>query len=95
MLRDQHWSSLPRQGGDSNFLIPNATFIAELVAFAILLWLLNKYVLPPLTKAMTDRQDLIDRQIKDSVEAQGAARGRRGGVSRAARADQGRRQPHP
>jgi len=53
----------------SNFLIPNGTFIAELVAFVILLWLIKKYVLPPLSKAMTARQDLIDRSIKDSLEA--------------------------
>jgi F-type H+-transporting ATPase subunit b len=55
--------------GNSNFLVPNATFIAELVAFAILLWLIKRYVLPPLSKAMTARQDLIDRSIKDSLEA--------------------------
>jgi F-type H+-transporting ATPase subunit b len=54
---------------ESNFLVPNGTFIAELVAFVILLWLINKYVLPPLSKAMTARQDLIDRSIKDSIEA--------------------------
>jgi F-type H+-transporting ATPase subunit b len=55
--------------GDSNFLVPNGTFIAELVAFAILLWALAKYVLPPLSRAMTQRQDYIDRQIKESQEA--------------------------
>ena len=55
--------------GDSNFLVPNATFIAELVAFGLLLWALSKYVLPPLSRAMTQRQDFIDRQIRDSQEA--------------------------
>jgi F-type H+-transporting ATPase subunit b len=54
---------------DSNFLVPNGTFIAELIAFFLLLWILGKFVLPVLTKAMTDRQNFIDRQIKDSVEA--------------------------
>ncbi len=53
----------------NNPILPNATFIAEVFAFAILLYLLKRYALPPLTKAMTDRQDFIDRQIKDSVEA--------------------------
>lgn len=57
------------EGGDSNFLVPNGTFIAELVAFALLLWALNHYVLPPLRKAMTERQEHIDRQIKESQEA--------------------------
>jgi F-type H+-transporting ATPase subunit b len=56
-------------GGDSNFLVPNGTFIAELVAFALLLWALSHYVLPPLTKAMTTRQDFIDRQIQDAKES--------------------------
>jgi F-type H+-transporting ATPase subunit b len=55
--------------GDSNFLVPNGTFIAELVAFALLLWALAKWVLPPLKKAMTQRQDFIDRQIKESQDA--------------------------
>ena len=57
------------QEEESNFLVPNATFIAELVAFAILLWLISRYVLPPLAKAMTARQNMIDRSIKDSQEA--------------------------
>ena len=55
--------------GDSNFLVPNGTFIAELVAFGLLLWALNRWVLPPLSKAMTARQDFIDRQIKEGQEA--------------------------
>jgi F-type H+-transporting ATPase subunit b len=55
--------------GDSNFLVPNGTFIAELVAFFLLLWILNKYVLPVLTRAMTARQDMIERNIKDSIDA--------------------------
>jgi F-type H+-transporting ATPase subunit b len=54
---------------DSNFLVPNGTFIAELVAFVLLLWAISRYVLPPLSKAMTARQDMIDRSIKDAQEA--------------------------
>jgi F-type H+-transporting ATPase subunit b len=54
---------------DSNFLVPNGTFIAELVAFALLLWALNRWVLPPLKKAMTERQQYIDQQIKEGREA--------------------------
>lgn len=57
------------EGGDSNFLVPNGTFIAELVAFAILLWLISKYVLPPLSRAMTARQEYIEQQIKEGEEA--------------------------
>ncbi len=53
----------------NNPILPNATFIAELVAFVVLLYLFTKFPLPLLKKAMTERQEFIDRQIKDSVEA--------------------------
>jgi F-type H+-transporting ATPase subunit b len=54
---------------DSNFLVPNGTFIAELIAFVLLLWALNHWVLPPLRKAMTERQQYIDQQLKEGREA--------------------------
>jgi F-type H+-transporting ATPase subunit b len=53
----------------SNFLVPNATFIAELVAFLIILAVLGKYIVPPVQKAMRDRQAMIDQQVADAEEA--------------------------
>ena len=53
----------------NNFLIPNATFIAELVAFLIILWIISKYILPPIRRAMTDRQQMIAKQVEDSEQA--------------------------
>lgn len=53
-----------------NFLLPNGTLIAELVAFLIILWVLWKYVVPPLSKSLQDRQDMIQKQVEDSEEAQ-------------------------
>src|SRR3954452_3835116 len=53
-----------------NFLVPNATFIAELVAFLIILGVLGKYVLPPLQKAMRDRQAMVQKQVEDAEAAQ-------------------------
>jgi F-type H+-transporting ATPase subunit b len=53
----------------SNPILPNATFIAEVFAFAILLWIFNKYALPPLKRAMTERQDHIEKQISDADAA--------------------------
>ena len=47
---------------DSNFLIPNATFIVELVAFLIVLGVIAKYVLPILKKALDDRAADADRR---------------------------------
>lgn len=53
----------------SIFLLPNATFIAELVAFVIILFVLWRYVVPPVQKAMRDRQEMIRSQIEESKEA--------------------------
>lgn len=53
----------------SNFLLPNWTFFAELLAFAIVLFVLWRYVVPPVQKAMADRQAMIEKQIQESREA--------------------------
>lgn len=53
----------------SNFLVPNGTFIAELIAFALLLWALNRWVLPPLSRAMAQRQETIRTQLEEAEQA--------------------------
>jgi F-type H+-transporting ATPase subunit b len=57
----------------SNFLVPNATFLVELFAFGIILWVLGRYVVPPINKAIADRQERIRRQLEESEEAKAAA----------------------
>jgi F-type H+-transporting ATPase subunit b len=52
-----------------NFLLPNATFIVELIAFVIILGLLWRYVLPPVQRAMSERQELIRTQLEESRQA--------------------------
>lgn len=54
---------------DGNFLVPNATFIAELVAFVLILLILWRYVVPPIQKAMRERQDMIHQEAEDSDKA--------------------------
>jgi F-type H+-transporting ATPase subunit b len=54
---------------ESNFLVPNATFFVELAAFAIMFWILAKYVIPPINKAMTARQEAIRQEFADAEEA--------------------------
>ena len=61
------------EGGGSNFLIPDATFFFELAAFLILFWLLARYVIPPINKAMTARQDAIRNEFAELDEAKAAA----------------------
>jgi F-type H+-transporting ATPase subunit b len=58
---------------ESNFLVPNATFFVELLAFALLLFLLAKYVIPPINRAMTARQEAIRQQFAELDEAKSEA----------------------
>lgn len=51
----------------SNFLIPNGTLVVEVVAFLFLLLVLWRYVLPPINKALSQRQEEI-RQALESAE---------------------------
>ncbi len=53
----------------SNFLVPNGTFFVELFAFAIMVFILGKYVIPPINKAMTARQEAIRSEFAEADEA--------------------------
>ena len=57
----------------ANFLVPNGTFWVALVAFLILIWIFGKYIIPPINKAMTARQEAIRKEFADLEEAQTAA----------------------
>lgn len=53
----------------NNFLLPNGTFIAELVAFVIILYVLWKYVVPPLSKSLQERQEIVRKQVQDAEDS--------------------------
>ncbi len=57
----------------SNFLVPNGTFWVELIAFVVMFGILAKYIVPPINKAMTARQDAIRKQFSDLDEAKAEA----------------------
>ena len=57
----------------SNFLVPNGTFIVEVFAFAIILYVLARWIIPPINKSLADRQEAIRRQFEESQEAQARA----------------------
>jgi len=63
------------EGGEEapNFLIPNATFLIELAIFLILVFVLAKWVIPPINKAMTDRQDKIRAQFEEAAQLKAEA----------------------
>lgn len=57
----------------SNFLVPNATLIVEIVAFLIVLGLIWRYVLPPLNKALSERQEQIRTALESAERAKAEA----------------------
>ncbi len=57
----------------SNFLIPNATLIVELIAFLIVLGFIGRYVLPPLNAALDRRAEQIKTQLEAADEAKADA----------------------
>src|SRR5580698_10422296 len=52
-----------------NFLVPNWTFVAEFIAFLLILGILAKYVYPVIQKPIQARQALIAKQIEDAEAA--------------------------
>ena len=57
----------------SNFLVPNGTFIVVLLAFVLVLTVVGKYVLPPLNKALTERQEQIRGELEAADKAKADA----------------------
>ena len=58
----------------SNFLVPNGTFLVELIAFGIIVWILAKWVIPPINRAMEARQQAIKKDFAELEEAKADAR---------------------
>ena len=52
-----------------NFLVPNATFIAEFIAFLLILGIIGRYILPRIQTPLRERQEIIRKQMEDSDEA--------------------------
>jgi F-type H+-transporting ATPase subunit b len=66
--------STPVPMATNNFLVPNGTFWVELVAFAIMVFILARYIVPPINRAMTARQEAIRKEFADLDKAQDDAR---------------------
>jgi F-type H+-transporting ATPase subunit b len=54
--------------GSSNFIVPNGTFIVELVIFVVVLGIVAKFILPPIRKVMRDRDELVKKE-QDSADS--------------------------
>lgn len=55
----------PLAAGTNNFLLPNATIIVEFVIFLVILWFFYRFIVPPLTKAMAERDEMNHRQAEE------------------------------
>jgi F-type H+-transporting ATPase subunit b len=58
---------------ESNFLVPNGTFVVELIAFAIMFAILAKFIIPPINRAMEARQEAIRQQFAELDQAKAEA----------------------
>jgi F-type H+-transporting ATPase subunit b len=56
-------------GGTSNFLIPNGTFFVVLIIFLIVLGVIGKWVVPPISKVLSEREAMVKQTIDDSRKA--------------------------
>ena len=48
-------------GGSSNFLVPNGTFFFVLVIFLIVLGVIGKWVVPPISKVLRERDAMVQQ----------------------------------
>lgn len=55
--------------GGGNFLVPNGTFLFELLAFLLILFILGRFVVPPIQRAMRQRQQMVQQGIDDAQQA--------------------------
>src|SRR5690242_16161090 len=57
------------EGGQSNFLIPNGTFFFVLIIFLIVLGVIAKWVVPPVSKVLNEREAMVKQTAEDSRSA--------------------------
>ena len=57
------------EGGQSNFLIPNGTFFFVLLIFLIVLGVIAKWVVPPISKVLREREEMVHKTAEDNRRA--------------------------
>ena len=55
----------------AGLLTPNGTFVAELIAFILMILILGKYAYPRIIAAATDRENKIEAGLRAAQEARG------------------------
>jgi F-type H+-transporting ATPase subunit b len=56
-------------GGTSNFLVPNGTFFVVLIIFLIVLGVIGKWVVPPVSTALRERDAMVKHTVEDTRAA--------------------------
>ena len=57
------------EGGQSNFLVPNGTFFFVLIIFLIVLGVIGKWVVPPISKVLSERDAMVKKTAEDNRKA--------------------------
>jgi len=55
--------------GGSNFLIPNGTFFVVLIIFLIVLGVIGTFVVPPISKVLKERDNMVTKTAADNKES--------------------------
>jgi F-type H+-transporting ATPase subunit b len=58
-----------QEGGQSNFLLPNGTFFFVLIIFLIVLGVIGKWVVPPISKVLRERDAMVKQTVEDTRKA--------------------------
>jgi F-type H+-transporting ATPase subunit b len=54
---------------EGNFLVPNGTFFVELVIFLIVLGVIGAFVVPPISKVLKERDNMITKTAADNKKS--------------------------
>jgi F-type H+-transporting ATPase subunit b len=54
---------------EGNFLVPNATFFVELIIFLIVLGVIGTFVVPPISKVLKERDNMITKTAADNKKS--------------------------
>src|SRR6202021_4214004 len=57
------------QAEGNNFLVANATFFVELTIFLIVLGVIGTFVVPPISKVLKERENMITKTAADNKKA--------------------------
>lgn len=68
-MADPNVVLLAQGGGQSNFLIPNGTFFFVLIIFLIVLGVIGKWVVPPISKVLREREAMVHKTAEDNRRA--------------------------